>query len=238
VAGIPWGKYDRSDWQRVPKGAPGYSATARTYRLTQHPSVIISRRQYDEHYGHAAAAGTYERKARANKGPAQLGKPARGRSSIKALSPAEQEVELGRRKIAQTERQTAKLSQRQLGKQVRIPKSITLRNFPRGHAIRSFRTGVNHDQIESIRLAAARSRLVFGYWVGLELVSERTGGIVTPSLFSQRDIQMAFTNEDFENALRTYANRYANYAQLTGMFISLHLTRAAAERNGVVLRKR
>jgi hypothetical protein len=87
-------------------------------------------------------------------------------------------------------------------------------------------------------MAAARSRLVFGYWVGLELVSERTGGIVTPSLFSQRDIQMAFTNEDFENALRTYANRYANYAQLTGMFISLHLIRAAAERNGVVLRKR
>lgn len=224
MAGIPWGKYERSDWQRVPGGA-------RRYFNVQNPSVTISRRQYDEHYGSAVFQGTYEKKARLNKSPEQLLRPARGRSSALRLSPFERIAELNERKVKQQEIQQDKLIEKLQAKKTRTPRKITLKNFKRNHAIRKIRTGVSQTEIEGVRKAAQQSRIVFGYWVGLEMVSERDGKIKSVSLFSQRGIKTPFTEKDMQDAMNRVMEK--SYATLTGMFIALHLTKSAAIRNGV-----
>lgn len=223
MAGIPWGKYDRTEWERIPGGA-------RRYRLKQRHDITISRRQYDEHYGSAVQYGTYERKAKSQAGPKQLLKPARGRTSALKLTPAEQEAELGRRRVVKQETAQQRKVAALRSKSNRLPQNITLRNFAKGKQIRKFRTGINRDEIENIRIAAEKSHLIFGYWVGLELVSERDGQIKTPSLFFQRDIKMSFTERDFREALAKA--QQLSYATLTGMWIALHLTRAAAIKHG------
>lgn len=225
MAGIPWGKYERGDWIRIPGGS-------RRYRNLRNPDITISRRQFDEHYGSASLFGTYEKKAKKNAGSnTQLLRPARGRKSALKLSAAEKEKELGRRKVVQAESKQQHLINRLVDKKNTIPKTISLRNFSKGKQIRKFRTPVDKEAIETIRAAGARSRIIFGYWVGLEMVSERDGQIKTPSLFSQRDINEPFTDEDFEAALQYAATK--TYATLTGMWIALHLKRDAAIRNGV-----
>lgn len=224
MAGIPWGKYDATDWVRIP-------GPQRRYRNIRNPSIEISRRQFDEHYGAASKFGTYEKKARAKaQEPEALLRPARGRTSGRKLTPAQKEVELGRRKVSREEAKQQKLIDKLSSKQTRSPKTITLRNFRKGTQIRRFRIGVDPQEIEALRQAGAKSRIVFGYWVGLEMVSERDGQIKTLSLFSQRDINMPFTERDFRKALEKAAEK--NYATLTGMWIAMHLTMAAAKKNG------
>lgn len=224
MAGIAWGKYSRSDWERVPGGS-------RRYRLRSNPSIEISRRQFDEHYGSAAAYGTYERKAKKSAGTReQLLRPARGRTSARRLSPEQQEIELGRRRVAQAESKQQKLIRKQQNKSVRLPKSITLRNFPHGTQIRRFRTNISHEEIETLRVAGQKSRVILGYWVGLEMVSERDGKLIHIALFGMRDKKLSFTEDDFKHALDIAAQR--SYAVLTGMWIAFHLTKAAAIKNG------
>ncbi len=224
MAGVAWGKYSRSDWERVPGGS-------RRYRLRGKPSVEISRRQYDEHYGSAAAFGTYERKAKKSAGTReQLLRPARGRTSARKLTPEQQEKELGRRRVTQAEAKQQKLIRKQQSKRPRLPTKITLRNFPKGKQIRRFRTDIDHGEIEGLRKAGAASRIVLGYWVGLELVSERDGKVIHISAFTMRDIKMSFTENDFNRALDLASQK--TYAVLTGMFIAMHLTKAAAIKNG------
>jgi hypothetical protein len=224
VAGIPWGKYDKADWRRVPGGA-------RRYYNVQNPDVTISRRQYDEHYGAVKFFGTNERKARLNaQQPGQLLKPARGRSSALKLSPSEKEAELNRRKVSRQEQQKDKLVSKLSSKKNKLPTKITLKNFRPKTQIRKFRTGVNQKEIEGLRLAAYKSRIVFGYWVGLEIVSERDGKVKTPSLFTQRDIAIPFTEADLYKAVENA--QVLSYAQITGMWIAFHLTKAAAIKNG------
>jgi hypothetical protein len=202
----------------------------RYFRLKQQPSVVITRRQFDQHYGSAAAHGTFERKAKRNAGNVQqLLRPARGRTSALKLTPAEQQVEINRRKTVKAETAQQKLANKLRAKTNRNPKSITLRTFKTGTQIRRFRTGIDHEAIESLRAAGERSRIVFGYWVGLELVSERDGEVKTPSLFTQRDIREPFTELDFQKALAAAAQK--SYAILTGMWIAMHLKRDAAIRN-------
>lgn len=231
MAGVAWGKYSRSDWERVPKGQPGYSATARTFRLKSDHGVIIPRRQYDKHYGSAAAFGTYERKAKKAAGTReQLLRPARGRKSALKLTPEEQEKEIGRRKVAQAEAKQQKLIRKQQSKRVRLPKSITLRNFPHGTQIRRFRTNISHEEIETLRIAGQNSRVILGYWVGLEMVSERDGKVIHIALFGMRDKKLSFTEDDFKHALDVAGQR--SYAVLTGMWIAFHLTKPAAIKNG------
>lgn len=229
MAGIPWGKYDASDWVRIP-------GAQRRYRNVSNPSIEISRRQYDEHYGAVAKYGTYEKKARAKSHEAEaLLRPARGRSSARKLTPAEREVEANRRKVAAQESKQQRLIDKLVSKKTRNPQTISLRNFKRGTQIRKFRTEVSQQAIEQLRQAAAKSRIVFGYWVGLELVSERDGQIKTPSLFTQRDINMPFTMQDFRKALAKAAE--LSYATLTGMWIAFHLKRDAAKRNGAKIKQ-
>lgn len=230
MAGIPWTKYDRSDWRRVP-------GASRRYANVLNPNVTISRRQFDEHYGSAAEFGTYERKAKKNAtSETQLLRPARGRTSALKIAPELKNAELNKRKVIKAESAHDKKVARLQSRHDRIPSSISLRNFGNKKAIRKFRTPVSREAIESIRAAGEKSRIVFGYWVGLEIVSERDNRILTPTCFAQRDIREPFTEADFLKALQMA--QVKNYATLTGMWIALHLTRAASIKNGVKLQQR
>jgi hypothetical protein len=224
VAAIPWGKYERSDWVRVPGGA-------RNYALRSNPKITISRRQYDQHYGPVLFHGTYEKKARVNaQSPLQLLRPARGRKSALKLAPAEKEKEIGKRRVIKQETEQQKLINKLQSQKVIVPKTVSLRNFKKGKQIRKFRTNVDWQEIESIRKAGEKSRIIFGYWVGLEMVSERDGQRKDVSLFTQRDIHWPFTEDDLDTAMDMAEQK--TYANLTGMWIALHLTRAAAIKNG------
>lgn len=228
MAGIPWGKYERSDWVRVPGGA-------RNYALRSNPAITISRRQYDQHYGSVLFHGTYEKKARVNaQSPLQLLRPARGRSSALKLKPSEKEAEIGKRKVIKQEKSQEKLVKKLSTQKISIPKTISLRNFKKRKQIRKFKTGADWRQIESIRAAGLKSRIIFGYWVGLEMVSERDGQRKDVSLFTQRDIHTPFTEEDLDAAMDMAEQK--TYANLTGMWIALHLTRAAAIKNGAKIK--
>lgn len=225
MAGIPWGKYDRSDWRRLP------GATRRYYN-TQNPDVTISRRQFDEHYGSASAFGTYERKARAKaKEPEALARPARGRTSARKLAPAEREVELQRRKVAQQETRTNKKIERLRGKQHKYPHKIDLRSFKKGKLFRRVELPVEYEAVETVRAAAAASKLVFGYYVGANMVDDKTGEARVFSLFALRDVNMPFTRKDFANLLKKAQEK--SYASLVSLWIHLTLKSAVAtNRNG------
>lgn len=228
MAGIPWGRYDKSDWVRVP-------GAARRFRNLKNPNVTISRRQFDEHYGAVSFFGTNEKKARVNAQSAlQLLRPARGRKSALKLTPAEKESEINRRRVIAQEIKQQKLTERLTTKHNRLPQKITLRNFRKGTQIRKFRTDVNREQIEGLRIAAQQSRIVLSYWVGLEMVSDRDGQLKSVSLFPQREISMSFTQRDMIKAMEKA--REKSYAQLTGMFIAFHLTYQAAKKNGAKIR--
>lgn len=227
---VAWSKYDRADWKRLP-------GKGRYYYNVNNPNAVITRRQFDEHYGAAAEFGSYERKAKKNSTKEeQLLRPARGRKSALKIAPELKNAELNKRKVIKAETAHDRKVQRLQAKHDRIPKSISLRNFGNKKAIRKFRTPVSREAIETIRAAGERSRIVFGYWVGLEIVSERDNRVLTPTCFAQRDIREPFTEEDFLKALQM-AN-VKNYATLTGMWIALHLTRAASIKNGVKLQQR
>jgi hypothetical protein len=230
VAGIPWGKYEREDWLRVPGGA-------RRFALRSNPAIQISRRQYDEHYGSARVYGTYERKAKSKSAePEQILRPARGRSSALKKTPAEKVVEANRRRVARGEAQREKLIAKLTHQKVSTNKTISLKNFPKGTQIRKFATAVAHAPIEALRFAGEKSRVVFGYWVGLTMVSERDNQRKDVSLFTQRDIKWAFSEADFQKAIEKAQEK--SYATLVGMWIAMHLTRAAAIKNGAKVPKR
>lgn len=228
MAGIPWGRFDKSDWVRVP-------GAARRYRNLKNPNVTISRRQFDEHYGSVAFFGTNEKKARVNAQSAlQLLRPARGRKSALKLTPAQKEAELNRRRVIAQEAKQEKLTQRLSSRKNRLPTKITIHNFSKGKQIRRFRTDVDRKQIEGLRIAAQRSKIVLSYWVGLEMVSDRDGQLKSVSLFPQREISMPFTQQDMKKAMDKAKEK--SYAQLTGMFIAFHLDYVHAKKNGAKLK--
>jgi hypothetical protein len=224
VAGIPFGKYERSDWRRVP-------GAQRRYALVSDPSVTISRRQFDEHYGAAVPYGTYEKKTKLkSKEREALLRPARGRTSALKLSPAEKEAELGRRRVAAKEAATEKKVARGRAKQYRYPTKIDLRNFPKGRIYRTFELPVSYDAIVTVREAAERSRIVFGYYVGANLI-DRDGELRSIAQFSLRDIKMKYTELDFEKLMKKVQEK--DYAQLISLWIHLKLKEEIAiKRNG------
>lgn len=225
MAGIPWGKYERSDWRRVP-------GASRRYVNVHNPDVTISRRQFDEHYGAARAYGTYEKKAKHKaKEPEALLRPARGRTSARKLTPAEKEAELGRRRVAAKEAATVKRIERERGKQHKYPRTIDLRTFKKGKIHRTIELPVSFEAVEEVRAAAARSRIVFGYYVGANLIDDRSGDKIAFAAFGLRDIHMAFTRRDFDKLIKKAQEK--TYAQLVSLWIHLTLKSAVAfDRNG------
>lgn len=221
MAGIPWGKYDRSDWRRVP-------GATRRYVNVNNPDITISRRQYDIHYGAASKYGSYERKAKAKSHEAEaLLRPARGRTSARKLSPVEREVEAGRRRVAKQERDTEQKIARLRGQKHKSPTKIDLRSFKRGKIYRRITVDVSHAAVENVRASAARSGLVFGYYVGANLIDDKTGEPRTISAFPLRDIDMPFTRKDFNKLIKKINEK--SYATLVSLWIHLTLKQAVAK---------
>lgn len=224
MAGIPWGKYDRNDWVRVP-------GALRRYALRSNPSITISRRQFDEHYGAASAYGTYEKKAKAKSTEREaLLRPARGRKSARKLSPEQQEVELNRRKVAAKESAIDKRVQRERNKAHKYPTRIDLRSFKKGSIYRVIELPVSHSAIESVRAAASKSRIVFGYYVGANMIDDRSGERISFAQFGLRDVHMAYTERDFQTLMDKAKEK--SYAQLVSTWIHLKLKEDIAIKNG------
>lgn len=225
MAGIPWGKYDRSDWRRVP-------GASRRYVLVGNPDITISRRQYDEHYGAAVPYGTYEKKAKhkSQEREAPL-RPARGRTSALKLKESEKEAEIGRRRVTAKETATQKRIDRERGKAHKYPKSIDLRTFKKGKISRTIELPVMYEAVESVRSAAAKSRIVFGYYVGANMIDLKSGERISFAAFAMRDINMAFKPSDFTKLIKKAQEK--TYAELISLWIHVKLKSAVAvDRNG------
>lgn len=221
MAGIPWGKYEREDWLRVPGGS-------RRYALRSNPDITISRRQFDEHYGAVRAYGTYEKKAKHKaREPEALLRPARGRTSARKLSPAEKEIELGRRRVSAKEAATVKRIDRERGKAHKYPRSIDLRTFKKGKIHRTIELPVSLEAVETVRAAAAKSRIVFGYYVGANMIDLRSGERISFAAFGLRDVHMAFTRRDFDELMKKVEEK--TYAELISLWIHLTLKSAVAK---------
>lgn len=225
MAGIPWGKHEREDWRRVP-------GAQRRYALKSNPDITISRRQFDEHYGAVRAFGTYEKKAKHKATePEALLRPARGRTSARKLTPTEKEVELGRRRVAAKESATMKRIERERSKQHKHPRTIDLRTFKKGKIHRTIELPVSFDAVENTRAAAAKSRIVFGYYVGVNMIDLRSGQRISFAAFGLRDIHMAFKPSDFDKLIKKAQEK--TYAELVSLWIHLTLKSAVAtDRNG------
>lgn len=215
---FPFAKYDALDWVRVP------GSSTRNYRnvLT---GDVISRRQYKQHY--APSIPSLE----------PLLQPARGRTSARRLPPTEKEVILGQRKVQAKQKQAAKKIQRAAKRKPRPPHSFNLKSFHPKYRSKAFGVPPDVDVINSIRIAAQRSRNVYAYIVGLSLIDEDTGAERTVSLFAARSIRDPFTDEDFrqgeDEAETLHVNGKSGNLVSVGWWMRVFLTRAAAEKNGV-----
>jgi hypothetical protein len=205
---------------------------ARQYTLRGNPAIKISRRQYDQHYGAATAFGTYEKKAKFKSREREaILRPARGRKSALKLAPIEKEQEIQRRKIAQQESRTLKRVQTERQKQHRYPTKIDLRNFKHGRKYRTIELPVSYEAIENTRAAAEKSGLVFGYYVGANLISERDGERISIAQFGLRHIAMKYKLKDFDDLMSKVQEK--SYANLISLWIHLTLKAdVATKRNG------
>lgn len=224
MAGIPWGKYEREDWVRVP-------GAQRRYRLRSSPNITISRRQFDEHYGAVRAYGTNEKKAKHKSAePEAILRPARGRKSALKIAPAAKEAEINRRRVIAKEAATEKKIQAGRNKVYKYPKSIDLRTFKRGKIHRTIELPVDYDAVENTRQAAAKSRIIFGYYVGVNMIDTRNGQKIAFAGFSLRDINMKFTQRDFNKLIEKAKEK--TYAELVSLWIHLTLkSKIATDRN-------
>lgn len=220
---FPYAKFDRTDWVRVP-------GKARQYRNILN-NTIISRRQFDEHYGAVAAYGTNEKKAKYKaREPEALLRPARGRKSALKKSTEEKIRELGIRRIKKEENDADKLVEKFRTKKIRAPHTFTLKNFRRGTSSRRFAVPPSQPEIETIRQGAAKSRIIFSYLVGLMFVDAH-GKLKAVSQFSARDIETPYSARDFEQALDIAKNK-SSYKSWAGMWMQVILKRTAGVRNG------
>lgn len=225
MAGIPWGKYDRADWRRSP-------GASRRYYLVSHPNTTISRRQYDEHYGAARPYGTYEKKAKLKSQEREaILRPARGRTSALKLKESEKEAEIGRRRVVSKDAATQKRIDRERSKAHKYPRSVDLRTFKKGKISRTIELPVMYAAVESVRAAAAKSRIVFGYYVGANMIDIKSGERISFAAFSLRDINMVFKPADFDKLIKKAQEK--TYAELISLWIHIKLKSAVAiDRNG------
>jgi hypothetical protein len=223
---VKWSEFEGGDFERVP------GDKARRYRLKSDPKQVISRRQFDQHYGKARAYGTLEAKAKHKASePGALLRPARGRKDARKLTGTEREQEIQRRRVAAKEKAIDAALARQQSKKLRYPHKITLRTFKPKMQTRGFEVPVDTQAIDSVRASAKASGFIFGYIVGLILIDMRSGAKLTPTLFALRDIAKPFTERDMDNAVRMAQEKHT-YTEWAGMWMKLRLTKAAAKRNG------
>lgn len=170
---------------------------------------IISRRQYDEHYGRLAKAGikSNEQQAKINAellGEEQLARPARGRTKIKETDAKKRAEELKERVNRKKQKESFEALQNKVKK---AKKKATRRPQISDRLLKagkySYRLNVPFE-FEPIRDAVeeARGTQIERYGVGVNGYSEQTGEslsawIQLEKLKVMRSINMDFTEGDF-----------------------------------------
>ncbi len=220
---IQWRNWTRSDWKRAPGKARNY--------VNKQTGARISRRQYDEHYGSAAAFRTYERKAahKASEFEAPL-RPARGRASALKLSQKERErIALDRREAAAQKKITEAISRKQTRK-LRVPKSVSSKSFPAKRLGRTFQLPIDRGAIEAFRQTVQRWGNAHGYFVGVDFIDTRTGHVGAFAVFGLRSLSKSFSERDMHNLLQSITSK--NYIEAFGAFMYVGLKIEYARRRG------
>ncbi len=220
---IHWRDWARGDWKRAPGKARNYVNTK--------TGAQISRRQYDEHYGSAAAFRTYERKAahKAAESEAPL-RPARGRKSALKLPQKERERIALERREAVAQKKIDKAINRSQARKPRTPKSLTSKNFPTKRLGRAFELPIEYAEIEGFRQKAAAWGNARGYFVGANFIDTRTGDTGSFAMSQLRSMRKAFSEVDFDNLLRAIAAK--DYIEAFSAFMYVALKIEYARRRG------
>ncbi len=223
MPGIDWRAWERSDWRRVPGGS-------RRYRNV-HTGVEISRRQFDEHYGSAAAFRTYERKAahKAAELEAPL-RPARGRKSARKLIGKAREEEILARREAALQKRIAEITTRKHLRRPRTLTNISGSNFKRGSIGRHFELPVDYVAIESFRQQVKSWGHAFGYFVGVNFIDTRSGETGSFSGFKLRSISKPFTIDDMRSLIAEAEEK--DYIEVYSCFMYVALDINYARRRG------
>jgi hypothetical protein len=210
---IDWGRYQRGDWRMQ-------SGKSKRY-INRQTGEEISRRQFDQHYGSAAAYGTIDKRAKYNAAQGKnLLRPARGRSSALKLTEAEKIVERSKRKVQKAEKLADKKINSEINKKRHALKRITLSNFKTGKISRNIELPVEYDAIVETIRSARDSKIVFGYFVGANLITDM-GEDRTFTATRLRSISMGFTREEFDDMIDEAMG--LTYARLVSLFVHLSL---------------
>ncbi len=196
-------KKTNSDWQPL-------GGTSRNFLNTK-TGQILSRRQYDKQFGTLAKQGfkSYQQKAKANKSPEQVLKPARGRAAFKG-SESDKAQEINRRQEEIAARNEAKKGikkyRAKLEKKFRHYEEITDRSFGKSSA-HKIELPLEYSAIEGARKAGARNPHIFGYLVYLNFLNPEDGSEGSFCVIRARDIKMPFTKKDFEKLIEESENK-------------------------------
>jgi hypothetical protein len=219
---VDFSKFEGGDFKRVPGATRSYVNTK--------TGDVISRRQFDQHYGAARAFGTLEKKAKIKSSEDNaILRPARGRTDARKLSASEKIVEANRRKLEAQEAAAQKRIDKELTKKHVIPKKITIKNLRPGHISRAFTVSISegHDGLESLRREGKSSGKVFSYIVGGNLINDLTGGLRTYTQFAGRYIGDPYTLDDFKELVEHC--RKLQYATLVSFYIRLMFEKVKAK---------
>lgn len=220
---------------------PGFKylgGTARRY-LNTATGEILSRRKYDET---VRGRMSYEAIAKANKEKdelAQLARPARKRSSIQKLAPeikaeiakARQEDKRAREKLEKQLKEELKLNrliERKKNKKVRTPK-FSPRLLRPGTLSRRIPFS-EYSQLVELFNGAKKSKVVFGYMVGIAGVDSRTGkeldAMLMPAL---RGLDRVISEGDFDDSVEIFLNEKLYFIPLH-FFVHFSFTREYAKK--------
>lgn len=211
---IDWGKWSRADWTREP-------GSARKYK-NKKTGEIISRHNYDVHYGSLKGLKGYRQKAQLNRrqNPEAILRPAPGRKKASALKGKEKREEIARRQREAKEAAAQRKIQSQWKRKYAVPKKIDLRNFRPGKISRVIELPIAYQPIEDVRQEAQRSGIVFAYMVGANLITEE-GEERTIMESGLNHISVRFTKDRYADFIDRLMG--ISYAQLVSLFIHLSL---------------
>jgi hypothetical protein len=219
------GSDNGSDWRRVPGKARRYK-NAKT-------GEEISRRQFVQRFGKARSFGTLEKRARFNRQQNEaeaLLHPARGRKKATHLTGGEREAELGRRRVARKESAADKKIARIQAKRKSYPQTISIRSFKKGRLSREIELPIAYEPIEEVRQAAARSKIVWGYFVGVNLITTM-GELRRYVPHGMQHINKVFKELSYQKMMEHAQS--LSYATIVSLFIHLSLLEEIAQkRNG------
>ena len=214
-------------WRRLP-------GSARQYQNIK-SGEIISRREYSKRTSaNIKLHGSFEKLAAFNaktNRAAQLLKPAKGRSSAVKLAPELKRAEIQKREAEITEHRAHKKIQRALQRHPRTPKRVTVSSFKRHHISRGYDLPISYSAIEEAREVAARSGIVFAYYVGGTIIDNRSGEVMTPTYIASRYIKSKFKADEYHDMIEWLMSK--SYATLVGLWIRFRMdTTIAQKKNG------